>query len=551
MRLITGDECGLLKECIPELSRKVKNPDAAATPYNAMPDVTKDGVRRIDPREQQTRERGIIDMAWSCHNEQHDDQGNSCEDFSFAALRKNGSVELWKASAESRNKHANYVVVNQTSQNVFGHDVEGERPNPLGLGVFSSHQKRICVGDSLGNVVVLKHDNNEPLTVVHTHNAYKTSKRGNTISYTKGQAINTQLATAIAFDTVHGRVAVGGRERETCLVDMETGEQVFKTKNLPPDPQTLLQQPVWPTAIQFLHSDHNTMAVGTAYKQVRLYDVRESSKMRRPTQTTPEGLLEYRVTSLCQVGDYELVVADGAGYMYSLDLRRLGRNLKAAANKDMGRYLGPVGSVRQLKKHPTLPRLAAVGLDRMLRIYDTKKRAQLDCIYLKQRINCVLMHWDDTWEDDNAVNIVDPDDGDIDQDDVVQEYVDSDEEQSDESDDDDGKKIDGNDSDSLQVSDEHKSASNSDDDDDDDDGHDDGNGLDNDDLVLPLSINNDEGSNKESENRSDYDEDDDDDGDTSASSSSPDEDSNVSKSDSEEDDDEVIVVKAPKRRRHR
>jgi len=164
--------------------------------------------------------------------------------------------------------------------------------------------------------------------------------------------------------------------------------------------------------------------------------VRENTKTRRPTSLTPEGLLEYRVTSLCQVDEHELVAADTAGYIYSLDIRKMGRNPKGPANRDMARYAGPVGSVRQLKKHPTLPRLTAVGLDRMLRVYDTENRKQLDCIYLKQRLNCVLFHknhiWDSTGDtgvisDDDDDEDMNDDDNDIDQDDVLQDYVDTDE----------------------------------------------------------------------------------------------------------------------------
>ena len=74
----------------------------------------------------------------------------------------------------------------------------------------------------------------------------------------------------------------------------------------------------------------------------------------------------------------------------------------------------------------------------MLRVYDTKKRNQIDCVYLKQRLNCVLFHtnhiWDSTAdtgcssdenEDDENLDL---DDTDLDQDDVVQDYVDSDDE---------------------------------------------------------------------------------------------------------------------------
>ena len=432
MRLLTGDECGLLKETIPELSRRRrKSEDESIPPKSAMPHVSKDGVCRIDPKERQTRSRGVVDMTFTprCLDGGSDEN----DGMSFASLRLNGSVERWEGSTTNRNAFGNYDKI-YTTENLFQgkgrRDIMGR---PLGLGVFQS-QSRMCAGDMLGNLAVIKTENGD---VVAHYNAYTASKRGDTISYIPGKTLNTQLATAMACDAVNRRVAVGGRERETTMIDIETGNVIFKAKNLPPDPQTLLQQPVWPTSILFL-DDSNLMAVGTAYKQLRLYDVRDDSKMRRPTATTPEGLLEYRVTALCQVDTYDLVVGDAAGYIYSLDLRTLSRNSKDLANKNMGRYVGPAGSVRQLKKHPTLPRMAAVGLDRMLRIYDTNKRKQIDCIYLKQRLNCVLFGRDGTWatEDDRSNNNVqvDEDDWDIDQDDVVRDYVDSDEEENDESD---------------------------------------------------------------------------------------------------------------------
>jgi ribosome biogenesis protein NSA1 len=205
---------------------------------------------------------------------------------------------------------------------------------------------------------------------------------------------------------------------------------VFKAKNLPPDPQTLLQHPVWPTSILFLW-DTNTMAVGTGYKELRLYDVRESSKVRRPIarSTSEGGPIEYRVTSLCQVGDFELAVGDAAGYIYSMDIRKLDKsNISRSKSENLGRYVGPAGSVRQLKKHPTLPRMAAVGLDRMLRVYDTNKRKELDCFYLKQRLTCVLFGSDDDWRPGSSSHGegTADEDQDIDQDDLVQDYVDSD-----------------------------------------------------------------------------------------------------------------------------
>lgn len=424
MRLISGDECGLLKEVIPELGRKQKDPNALIKPHSAMIDVARECVSRIDPKEFQKRDRGVIDMVWIHEGDDSTNDETSCS--SFGVLRKNGSVDLWAANIEKKKAFGQYSLNHSTSDNIFG---TKDRPRPLGLGFFNQ-QNRLCAGDMLGNIVVLDCNKNK-CEVIQTYNSYTSNKGGNKISYTPGKVENLQLATALAFDTFRARAAVGGREREVCLTDISTGRLVFKTKNMPPDPQTLLQQPVWPTAIQFLNKESNLMAVGTAYKQVRLYDVRENSKTRRPTSLTPEGLLEYRVTSMCQIDENELVVGDASGDIHSVDLRRLGRNSKGPANRDLARYSGPAGSVRQLKKHPTLPRLTAVGLDRMLRVYDTKTRKQLDCVYLKQRLNCVLVHKNNNWDSSDDAGVISDDDfnaidGDIHQEDVVEDYMGSD-----------------------------------------------------------------------------------------------------------------------------
>lgn len=426
MRLITGDECGLLKVIIPERSSNPKNKDrdydeeeSHATPHNAMPHVALDGVKVIDSKESQSRSRAVIDMAYT-----------SEEELSFATLRKNGSVQVWEQNADSKKTFGKYRKLLETKC-IFKSVTDEAIRNawkPLALGAFSK-DARLCAGDSFGNLSVVNMENGN---VIQTYNAYKTSKGRATISYTPGNNLNTQLATSMAYDLRNGWVACGGRERETIVVDLATGNVVFKAKNLPPHPQTLLQYPVWPTAIAFLN-DGKTMAVGTAYKELRLYDVRESSTTRRPIarSTTEGGPIEYRVTSLCQVSDYELAVGDAAGFIYSIDTRTLGKsNINNINSNNMGRYVGPAGSVRQLKKHPTLPRMAAVGLDRMLRVYDTTNRKQLDCFYMKQRLNCVLFGKDDDWRPGSSTtgDAKLDDDQDIDQDDIVQDYIDSDEE---------------------------------------------------------------------------------------------------------------------------
>merc|ERR1712157_183827 len=60
-------------------------------------------------------------------------------------------------------------------------------------------------------------------------------------------------------------------------------------------------------------------------------------------------------------------------------------------DKTAGRYAGPAGSVRHILKHPTLPVVAAVGLDRMLWLFHTHTKEVMQKFYLKQRLTSALI----------------------------------------------------------------------------------------------------------------------------------------------------------------
>lgn len=171
---------------------------------------------------------------------------------------------------------------------------------------------------------------------------------------------------------------------------------------------------------------------------MKVYDIRTQ---RRPILYTTGGVLDYRITALCQMNQNQVVVGDSAGYMHMMDFRKI---------KDpVGRYVGPSGSVKQILKHPTLPVLACVGLDRMLRTYDINTRKPIDKIYLKQRLNSFLFCMDgaiktgkvggssgdadDEAPSEDAWKAI-AESGDINEEDDVQDYVDSDEDGEDEND---------------------------------------------------------------------------------------------------------------------
>jgi ribosome biogenesis protein NSA1 len=256
-------------------------------------------------------------------------------------------------------------------------------------------------------------------------------RNAGTLTHTKGGRCNVDIATCLSMNASGTAFAVGGRERGARLLDVETGVVIWKAKNLPPDPLTLLQKLMWTTSISFLRSGgdggggggagggetDDTMACGTACGQVQIYDVRSPSSVRRPSSYTPERMLEHRITALCQLmGGNVLAAGDAAGDVHLLDLRRLstGRYLSARKSRSgeeagLGRLAGPGGSVRQLSAHPNMPHVVScVGLDRKLWTWDLNakngKKKPLDCVYLKQRLNCVLFCDDGNYGDDGTTN---------------------------------------------------------------------------------------------------------------------------------------------------
>lgn len=426
MRLITGDECGLIKETIPELARakqrsatkpvQVQNsPRAVAVVKNVGTAVVNVGLTIP------TRTKGVVDLTWL----------ETDEDNSFASLCIDGSVQVWQRSVSEEQTYGRYRQV-AAHANIFAsqqtqttHRSIHPSTSPIGMSAFpASNANLLCAADAQGNVTIVNHTAETP--IVRQFSPLATSAPSN--------GSKDPLITAMAVDAKRARVAMGGRERETVLYDLETTQAVWKAKNLPPDPQTLLQALVWPTSILFLNAydssslGQNVLAVGTAHRQVRIYDIRDDSVQRRPFSVTPaKGFVEHRVTALCQMDPYSIVVGDSSGDLHTIDVRKLEHKYNASTQLSDGRYPGPAGSIRSLAKHESLPFMAVVGLDRMLRIYDTNSRKQVNCMYLKQRVNCVLMGRDGTW----GVDGEDYNNSDVEQDDIVRDYVDSDHENGD------------------------------------------------------------------------------------------------------------------------
>ncbi|XP_054842895.1 WD repeat-containing protein 74 [Eublepharis macularius] len=183
------------------------------------------------------------------------------------------------------------------------------------------------------------------------------------------------------------RVATGGKENCLKVWDLhQPQEPIFRAKNLRHD-WLDLRVPVWDRDMQFLPGSEKIVTC-TGHHQVRLYD--PSSPQRRPVLEATFG--EYPLTALSLTSDGNAVVVGSShGDVAVIDLRQ-GRLVKCLK--------GLAGSVRAIQCHPVLPLVASCGLDRFLRVHNLHHKRLEHKVYLKSRLNCLLLTSREKWEDE-------------------------------------------------------------------------------------------------------------------------------------------------------
>lgn len=117
-----------------------------------------------------------------------------------------------------------------------------------------------------------------------------------------------------------------------------------------------------------------------------------SSPQRRPVLEAEYG--EYPLTALSlTAGGTAVVVGNTQGQIAVLDLRK---------GLVCGCLKGLAGSVRGLQCHASQPLVASCGLDRFLRIHSLEDRKLQHKVYLKSRLNCLLLSSRDLQEGEAA-----------------------------------------------------------------------------------------------------------------------------------------------------
>ncbi|XP_005414817.1 PREDICTED: WD repeat-containing protein 74 isoform X2 [Chinchilla lanigera] len=183
-------------------------------------------------------------------------------------------------------------------------------------------------------------------------------------------------------------VATGGKENALKVWDLQgSKEPLFRAKNVRND-WLDLRVPIWDQDIHFIPGSQKLITC-TGYHQVRVYD--PASPQRRPVLETTYG--EYPLTAMSLTpGGNSIIVGNTHGQLAEIDFRQ-GRLL--------GCLKGLAGSVRGLQCHPSKPLLASCGLDRVLRIHRIRNPRGLEHkVYLKSRLNCLLLSGRENWEDE-------------------------------------------------------------------------------------------------------------------------------------------------------
>lgn len=173
-------------------------------------------------------------------------------------------------------------------------------------------------------------------------------------------------------------IAVGGKESDLKLWNLEQKTCTFAAKNVKPD-MLQLRVPVWISDMDFLR-DSTKVAVCTRYGHVRVYD--PSMPQRRPVLNM--DFPEQSLTALAVTNrDHHVVVGSTKGKIMLIDLRRKGSVVQY--------YKGAVGSLKSIACHKSEPYIVSVGFDRHLLVHNLNSRALLQKMYMKCLLNCILL----------------------------------------------------------------------------------------------------------------------------------------------------------------
>lgn len=242
-------------------------------------------------------------------------------------------------------------------------------------GIFTA--SRECGEPSQGRFTGLAVTDSSWITCVES-GLVKVWKEGSTESDTVEINVGSGICRMRQNPSQKHHVATGGKENPLKVWDLEKPDKaIFTAKNVAHD-WLDMRVPVWVRDIGFI-PDSDKIVTCTGHRQVHVYD--PSTPQRRPVMEAKFG--EYPLTALSlPASQGTVVVGNTHGELAILDLRK---------GLVRGCLKGLAGSVRGLQCHPSLPLVASCGLDRFLRVHSLEDRSLQHKVYLKSRLNCVLL----------------------------------------------------------------------------------------------------------------------------------------------------------------
>jgi WD40 repeat protein len=263
---------------------------------------------------------------------------------------------------------------------------------PLSIVPVSQHSSTIQKPSGLSNVVTAGKADGRVLLF----NAAGAASIVNTFSMTEVVNFSVKGPVAAVATCNNAGAIFGGKENDARYYDLTTQQELWAAKNVGQD-KLHLRVPVWITCTAFRDSftdsyspdgaapagGNTTFYTGTAHRHVRMYDMQAS---RQPVCSFEIGP-DYRVSAILPAkgSDSEryLYIADTTGNLTLWDMRTVRR---------LATLKGAAGSIRQMALSADGRRLACVGLDRFLRVYDTSDNTLSSSVYLKNRLNtCLFM----------------------------------------------------------------------------------------------------------------------------------------------------------------
>eukprot|EP00762_Andalucia_godoyi_P001687 ANDGO_07065.mRNA.1 hypothetical protein GUITHDRAFT_106874 len=190
--------------------------------------------------------------------------------------------------------------------------------------------------------------------------------------------LDTRRQPTVRFRCNWPYAAVGGKDVDLTVWDLQSKQCVHRAKNVHPD-KTKLQARIWPT--DFFVASSTDIACCTSFGDFRMYDF--ATDMRRPVLNRKVAEKHDEMScgfiSMCAVSTQPgvYVVGSRQGDVYSV-----------RGSKTLHRYKGVTGSVRALFNLKDF--ILVAGLDRFVRCYHVDASAPSWEVFVKTRVNCVV-----------------------------------------------------------------------------------------------------------------------------------------------------------------